>query len=144
MGSTFNTKKFNKPNVFSKTNLRLHNQLDSYVSQNKKVAKAQEVELPVILGKEYFEQRESIHRPILTRLMRKIKHEGGNNLNLSLKDLQSESNIRRNRLVLEDVLCRREKQTWLDQTSSLVFDLHRQSKTQYQKSRFNQIIVAPN
>ena len=63
--------------------------------------------------------------------MSKIKHEGGKNFNLSLKDLQSESNIRRNRLVLEDVLCQREKQVWLDKTSSLVFDLHRQSKTQF-------------
>jgi hypothetical protein len=60
MGLRFNANRLKKPHVFSKTNLRLHNQLDSYVFQNKKVAKAQEVELPVILGKEYFDQRENL------------------------------------------------------------------------------------
>ena len=76
--------------------------------------------------------------------MSKIKREGGKDFNLSLKDLQSESNIRRNKLVLEDVLGQREKQAWLDKTSSLVFDLHRQNKTQYKESRFNQISVVHN
>jgi len=53
--------------------------------------------------------KERVTRPLLTSLLAKTH---GIDLNMGL--LTKESNMRRNKLILEDVVRAREKQLWLD------------------------------
>jgi len=54
--------------------------------------------------------------------MKKLQVEGGQQMNLSMNELKNDSNIRRNRLVLEKMICNREKESWLNTTSSFIYD----------------------
>jgi hypothetical protein len=72
------------------------------------------MELPVILSKEYYKNKETSGRPLLNKLQQKLKQEEGKETcNLDLGLLTNESNLRRNKLVLEDVLRQRSNTEWL-------------------------------
>jgi hypothetical protein len=87
--------------------------LKQYIRTNTKTG-ALEQELPVILNRNHFKSKEPFGRPLLTRLMQKIKTEKGHEVgNLDLGNLANESNLRRNRLVLEDVMRQRSNTEWL-------------------------------
>lgn len=57
--------------------------------------------------------------------MQKVKKTEGTDNTLSLRDLKTESNIRRNKLVLEDVVRQRDKDTWFSQTCAMINDQQR-------------------
>jgi hypothetical protein len=88
--------------------------LKHYIVSNMKTG-ALEKELPVILSKNHYRSKEPTGRPLLTRLMQKSKKEkGSNELDaVNLGQLSNESNLRRNRLVLEDVMRQRSNTEWL-------------------------------
>jgi hypothetical protein len=58
-------------------------------------------------------------------------------INVTLEMLTKDSNIRRNHLVLEEVVRQREKQQWLDVTSQKIHERSRDSQSQLQ-SRLRQ------
>lgn len=60
-------------------------------------------------------------------------------INVTLEMLTKDSNIRRNHLVLEEVVRQREKQQWLDQTSEKIHERSRENHSQMQ-SRLRQQI----
>ncbi len=79
-----------------------------------------ESELPIILGKELYKSKEQIERPFLARLQQKTKNES-EKLCIDLEKLNKESKTRRNKLILEDVMKRRDYTKWLDSTSAALF-----------------------
>lgn len=83
--------------------------------------------LPLILKKQVMSQRGSmINRPILSRILQKRSRlSEGKPLTESMDALTKDSNLRRNRLVLEEIVRRREKNSWMDQTTTMVHELTR-------------------
>ena len=67
---------------------------------------------------------ESLARPLLTSLIQKRKKkQDGPKLNVSVDGLRKDSNLRRNHLLLENVMKEREKQLWLHETSIKLHEL---------------------
>ena len=72
------------------------------------------MELPIILSKQYYKTKETSGRPLLSRLQQRIRQEEGHEIcNLDMKLMTNESNLRRNKLVLEDVMRQRSDTEWL-------------------------------
>jgi hypothetical protein len=118
---------YKRPQVMSKVNNLISGQLESYVRENTTVADLPERSLPLILKKQILSQRGSmIKRPILSRILQKRNRQSeGKPMTESMDALKKDSNLRRNRLVLEEIVRRREKISWMDQTTTMVHEMTR-------------------
>jgi hypothetical protein len=100
-------------------------QMQHYISRAKTVQGAPEQDLPAIMSRSYYQNKEQIARPMLQRLaQQKMAQNGGNRtqINVDYQVLEKDSNIRRNHLVLEDVVRQREREQWLEYTSAEIHD----------------------
>jgi hypothetical protein len=65
-----------------------------------------------------YKSKEKISRPLLTRIIQKRQKDyGSSDILINIDNLNKDSNIRRNHLVLEDIVRLREKEAWLNDTS---------------------------
>lgn len=67
-------------------------------------------------------------------------------MNISIDILKKDSNIRRNHLVLEDVVRQRGRESWLNETTTLLHDKIKTNKASSasQRNRQSDIFVAFN
>ena len=107
------TSTFCKPLLLSRANNQLGQQLDHYINNNKLVPYAFENELGSIIHSQMYSGREHLKRPLLSRMSVKSQ------INDQSK-LRRESNIRRNTLVLEDVVRGRARENWLDEQTTIL------------------------
>ena len=108
-----------KPQV--KKGTELQDQLESYMTSRGQ-AKVTEKQLPTIFKDSLHKPQESLARPLLTSLI-EVRKRDGLKLNVSVDGLRKDSNLRRNQLVLENVLRMREKETWLLEASIKLHDM---------------------
>jgi hypothetical protein len=83
--------------------------------------------MPTVMRDTIHKPEDGLARPLLTSLIEKRKRDGMK-LNLSMDGLMKDSNLRRNQLVLENVLRAREKESWLQEASIKLQSMQKESK----------------
>lgn len=79
--------------------------------------------MTTIVNKKYFSEKEKLTRPLLTSLIQKSPHTALFNVNAA--ELLKDSNIRRNGVLIEDILRKREKEKWYADMSAVVHERQR-------------------
>jgi hypothetical protein len=83
--------------------------------------------MTTIVNKKYFSEKEKLTRPLLTSLIQKSPHTALFNVNAA--ELLKDSNIRRNGVLIEDILRKREKEKWYADMSAVVHERQRAQET---------------
>ncbi len=78
-----------------------------------------EMELSSIMNQAVHKPKEDLRRPMLARLADKVRK----GLHVNIDGIQKDSNLRRNKLVLEDIVRQRENDQFMDKTSATLFTL---------------------
>lgn len=94
-------------------------QLQEYIDDKFVVKQVQETEFSTIVKQAASKPVDYLKRPILARLSDK----GNKQLQFDFDRLFKDSNLRRNKLVLEEIVRRRENDEFINKTSATLFTL---------------------
>ena len=76
--------------------------------------------MPHILNKAYYERKEIIVRPLLTNLIKKRHLEGSQKLELDHSEISRASTLRKNKVLLEEIVRERQHENWITETQQLI------------------------